>query len=333
MRRIARRQRGFRTLLLVAVVVMLFVLNLMMGNTFYELSEVIRVLRGEEVPGAAFAVGELRLPRATAALLAGLSLGASGLTFQSLLRNELASPDVIGISFGASAAAVAGIVLFSFSQFQLSLLALLGGLITAGALQFIASRGGFSGSRFVLVGVGFAAMLQSVVTYLLSRASDWEMQTAMRWLTGSTNSITWQQVTPLAVTTAASLGVLLLTTGPGQTLRLGDDSATALGVSVRFVRSIMLIAAVVAISGATAAAGPIAFVAFMAGPLTTRLVGRSGVLLLQSALVGSILVLGADLLGQNAFSHRYPVGVITGAIGAPFLVALLIRANRTGSAL
>jgi iron complex transport system permease protein len=333
MRRRTTRQQQALVAVLCVLTIALFVLNLMMGNTFYGLGDVIRVLRGVEVEGASFTVGELRLPRATGAMLAGLSLGAAGTTFQSLLRNDLASPDVIGISFGASAAAVAGIVLFSMSQLQLSLLALIGGLTTAATLQLIASRGGFSGSRFILVGVGFAAMLQSVVTYLLSRASDWEMQTAMRWLTGSTNGLTWQQVAPLALTTAGSLAVMVLSGRAIDAIRLGDASATSLGVSVTLARAAMLIAAVISLAGATAATGPIAFVAFMAGPVTSRLIGIGNRLVVPSALVGAILVLGADLAGQNAFTHRYPVGVITGAIGAPFLVVLLVRANRTGSAL
>ena len=316
-----------------ASVAVVFVAGLMIGNTNYGLGEVLRVVIGEDVPGASFTVGRLRLPRAALGLLAGVAFGVAGVTFQTMLRNPLASPDVIGISSGASAAAVIGIVAFQLDDTEVSLVALGGALTTALGMYALASRGGFAGGRLVLIGIGLAAMLQSVVAYVLARAAAWDLQTAMHWLTGSLNGATWDRVVPLGVVCAVCTAGLLLRERDLSVLRLGDDSSAALGVPVHRTRLLVLIAAVVMLAFATAAAGPISFVAFMAGPIAARLAGPGASLVVPAGLVGALLVLGADLAGQNAFGHRYPVGVVTGVLGAPYLIVLLIGINRRGGTL
>jgi iron complex transport system permease protein len=155
----------------------------------------------------------------------------------------------------------------------------------------------------------------------------------MQWLAGSLNGATWATVLPLAAACAVLIPVLLLQGRALGALRLGDDTAAALGVRVRPVRVVLVLTAVALLAFATAASGPIAFVAFMAGPIAARMVGPGGSLLLPSAMVGALLVLLADFVGQYAFDNRYPVGVVTGALGAPFLLFLLIRTNRTGGSL
>lgn len=332
-RRARRRRRAVVTSGLAVAVVVVFAANLMVGHTFYGFVDVVRVIIGDDVPGAAFTVGELRLPRAVLGLLSGLCLGIAGVTFQTMLRNPLASPDVIGISSGASAAAVVGIVTFSLDETTVSLLALAGALATALVLNLLASRGKFVGARFILIGIGFAAMLQSVVSYVLSRAAAWDVQTAMQWLSGSLNGATWQRVAPLAVVGTVVAGALVLGGRQLGVLRLGDDSAASLGVHVQRTRMLLMLAAVVLLAFAIAASGPIAFVAFMAGPIAARLVGPGASLVLPAGLVGALLVLTADLVAQHAFEHRYPVGVVTGMLGAPYLIALLIRTNRSGGSI
>ncbi|MEV5337126.1 iron chelate uptake ABC transporter family permease subunit [Streptomyces sp. NPDC052676] len=321
------------TVALGAVVVVLFTVALMVGNTFYPLDEVVRVILGETVPGASFTVGDLRLPRAVLAVLTGLAFGMAGVTFQTMLRNPLASPDIIGISNGAGAAAVFGIVVLSLNGPAVSLLALVGALVTALAIYLLAIKGGFAGTRLILIGIGVAAMLQSVISYLLSRAANWDIQTAMQWLTGSLNNASWERVLPMAIA-AAILVPLLLSQGRALgTLQLGDDSAAGLGVRVTATRLVFILGAVALLAFATAATGPIAFVAFMAGPIAARLTGPGATLLLPSGLVGAVLVLGGDLIAQFALGARYPVGVVTGVVGAPYLIYLLIRTNRTGGSL
>ena len=332
-RRRRRRRRGVIVASLGVAVVAVFAISLMVGDTFYTPGEVWRVLIGETLPGASFTVGDLRLPRATLAVLAGFAFGAAGVTFQTMLRNPLASPDVIGISSGASAAAVVGIVLLGLDSVSVSFLALAGALVTAAGIYLLAHRGGFAGTRLILIGIGVAAMLDSVITYALSKAASWDLQAAMRWLTGSLNAAAWSAILPLAIAFAVLVPALLSQSRTLSTLRLGDDTATGLGVHTQATRIIALVAAVALLAFATSAAGPIAFVAFMSGPIAARLVGPSTSLLPASGLVGSLLVLIADLVGQFAFDHRYPVGVITGVLGAPFLIFLLIRLNRSGASL
>lgn len=327
------RRRAAVSLALLVAIIAVFFLSLMIGNTFYGPGEVVRVILGEQVPKASFTVGELRLPRATLAVFSGLCFGMAGVTFQTLLRNPLASPDIIGISAGASAAAVVGIVVFSLSETSVSLLALAGALATALVMNVLARKGGFVGSRLILIGIGFAAMLRSVVAYVLSLAAAWDLQAAMRWLTGSLNGATWERVVPLVFVSVVFGFVLIGYERSLGMLRLGDDSAAALGVPVNRTRLLLMLGAVVLLAFATAAAGPIAFVAFMAGPIAVRLVGPGGFLLVPSGLVGALLVLVSDFAGQFGFDHRYPVGVVTGVLGAPYLVILLVRTNRTGGSL
>jgi iron complex transport system permease protein len=250
-----------------------------------------------------------------------------------MLRNPLASPDIIGITSGASAAAVFGIVVLSLSETLVSLLAVGGALVTALAIYLLSNKGGFAGTRLILIGIGVAAMLDSAVTYLLSEAAVWDLQSAMRWLTGSLNGASWPVVLPLALACLVLVPALLAQGRGLGVLRLGDDAAASLGVSIRGTRVIAIVVAVALLAFATAATGPIAFVAFMAGPVAARLVGPGASLLLPSGLVGALLVLVADLVGQFAFDTRYPVGVITGVLGAPFLIYLLIRTNRSGGSL
>ena len=332
-----RRARSRRRILLTAsiglAVFVVFVVSLMVGNTFYGLDEVLRVILGEQVPGASFTVGDLRLPRAVLGLLAGLCFGIAGVTFQTMLRNPLASPDIIGISSGASAAAVAGIVFLSLPETAVSLLALGAALVTAAAIYLLANKRGFAGARLILIGIGVAAMLNSIVVYVLSKAATWDLQTATQWLTGSLNGASWDTVAPLALACAVLIPVFIAQERNLMLLRLGDDSARALGVRVQPTRVVLVLAAVGLLAFATAATGPIAFVALMAGPITARILGAGASLTLPSGLVGALLVLVADLVGQFAFGNRYPVGVITGVIGAPYLVFLLIRTNRSGGSI
>lgn len=324
------RRRGFAVAGLTAAVLLAFVATLMVGRTFYGLDQVIPVVLGEPVPGAAFTVGELRLPRATLAVLAGFAFGVAGATFQTMLGNPLASPDILGISSGAGAAAVFGIIVLGLNESATSVFALAGALVTAGAIFLLSNNGGFVGTRFILIGIGLASMLQSITSYMLARAAEWDIQRAMQWLTGSLSGASWEQLLPLALAMAALLPVLLLSARSLELLRFGSDAATALGVPVGRARLVLIVAAVALLAFATAGSGPIMFVAFMAGPIAARLTGPGSSVLVPAGLTGALLVLLADLVGQNLLGERYPVGVVTGVLGAPYLILLLIRMNRTG---
>ncbi len=332
-----RVRRSARRRLVIAVLAVLVVVTsavtLMVGRTFYPPGDVLDVVLGEQVPGATFTVGRLRLPRAVLAVVAGLSFGLAGVTFQTMLRNPLASPDVIGITSGASAAAVFGIVILSLGGTAVSTLAVAAALGVAVTIYLLAFQNGVAGTRLILIGIGIGAMLNSVVSYVLTKAGAWDYQEALRWLTGSLNGTTWTSVAPALVALLVLAPVLLGQTKNLSALQLGDDTASALGVRVERTRLIAIVTAVGVIAFATAACGPIAFVSFLAGPIAARIVGPNGSLLVPAALVGALLVLVADLVGQFALGTRYPVGVITGVLGAPYLIYLIIRTNRAGGSL
>lgn len=329
-----RGDQGRRALALLAALVLVALgVSLMVGHTYYGPDTVWRVVTGETVPGASFTVGELRLPRAALALLAGVAFGVGGVTFQTLLRNPLASPDIIGVSQGAAAAGVVAIVVLGLSGLAVSAAAVVGALATAATIYLLAWRDGVAGARLVLIGIGVAAMLHSVISWVLLRASQWDLQVAMRWLTGSLNHASWGAVGPLLVAVVVVVPVLLSQARALALLGLGDDTAAALGVATERTRVVAVVGAVLLVACATAAAGPIAFVAFLAGPIAARLVGPGRSLLVPAALVGALIVLASDQVGQWALETRYPVGVVTGALGAPYLLVLIARTTKAGGSL
>jgi len=333
----SRQRRARRhariTGLLLALIAAAFVLTLLLGQSFTPPRDILRTLLGEDVPGVAFTVGQLRLPRAVLAVLAGLSFGLGGVAFQIMLRNPLASPDIIGISWGASAAAVFAIVVLGLKGPSVSILAVAAGLGVALLVYGLSFRNGVAGTRLILVGIGVSAMLESVIAYILSTAPAWTLQEALRWLTGSVNGAQLGETLPLLAALAVFGGLLLSRGRDLETLRLGDDTAAALGVSVGRTRVLVIVAAVGLIASATAISGPIAFVAFLSGPIAARVVGNNGSLLIPAALVGAVLVLVGDYCGQFLLPSRYPVGVVTGALGAPYLIFLIVRVNRSGGSL
>jgi iron complex transport system permease protein len=255
-----RRSRRRRTVIavLAAAVVVVFCLTLMVGRTFYPPGDVLRVVLGEQVPGASFTVGRLRLPRAVLAVVAGLSFGLAGVTFQTMLRNPLASPDVIGISTGASAAAVVAIVLLGLGGTSVSAVAVVAALAVALMIYLLAFKHGGAGTRFILIGIGVAAMLESVINYVLSQAGQWDYQEALRWLSGSLNGVSWERTLPALVMLLVLGPVLLGQSRNLAAVQLGDDTAAALGVRVERTRLVAIVGAVGLVAFATAACGPIA---------------------------------------------------------------------------
>ena len=329
--RVRRRQAVIGSLL--ALIAVLFLLTLMLGQSFTPPSELARVLAGQNVPGASFSVWQLRLPRAVLALLTGLSFGLGGAAFQVMLRNPLASPDIIGINLGASAAAVFAIVVLQWNGALVSILAVAAGIGVALAIYGLSFRNGVAGTRIILIGIGVAAILESFISYTLTRAPSWNLQEAMRWLAGSLNAVQLSQAVPVAVALAVFGGLLLSRSRDLETLSLGDDTAAALGTNVARTRISVMVAAVGLISVATAMVGPISFVAFLSGSIAARLLRGNGSVLIPAGLAGAVLVLLGDYAGQFLLPSRYPVGVVTGALGAPYLIFLIVRLNRNGGSL
>jgi iron complex transport system permease protein len=277
-------------------------------------------------------VYEWRMPRALVGLLVGIAFGMAGALFQAITRNPLASPDVIGISAGATAAVVGGVVLGFGAGLGTQALGLLGGLGAALLVYVLAWQRGTTGYRIILVGIGVAWMCTSVTGYLLARAKLHEAQAVVGWMVGNLNDASWSRATPLLVSMAVLVPATLVMSGWLRTLHLGDDVATGLGTPVQPARLVLLLMGVGLVAFGTAAAGPIAFVALAAPQIAKRLVRQPVPPLVASALTGAVVVLGSDLIGRLLLPDtRLPVGVVTGALGAPFLLWLLARANRAGS--
>lgn len=329
-----RRQRRRHWLLVTGILAVLAcvlcVLMLLLGNTIYPVKEVIRALSGEQLKGVSFAVNTIRLPRMLAGLLAGFAFGIAGYTFQTMLRNPLANPNVIGITSGSSAAAVFCIVILHANGSIVSVASVAAGLATVILIYFLSRGKAFSIGRLILVGIGIQAMLDAVISYLLLISSQQDVPTALRWLSGSLNGSQMRELPPLVITVLVCAPVVVMLGKHLSILELGEQAATSLGVSADKTRIALIVSSVIMIAIATAVTGPIAFVSFLSGPIAKRLVGVGFSNVIPAGLVGVNLVLAADLIGQFAFAYRFPVGIITGLLGAPYLIFLLIRMNRKG---
>lgn len=318
------------TIVLAVAVFVTFCVSLSVGDFPIPLRDVVPAIVGAGTDDAEFIVRTLRLPRALTAVLVGAAFGVSGAIFQSLARNPLASPDIIGIDAGACAAAVFCIVVLHTSAGITALGALGGALLAALAIYLLAWKRGMSPYRLVLVGIGIAAMLTSLTEYLLTRAQIFEAQRAMVWLTGSLNGRGWEHVRAVGIPALVLAPVVVALVRPLRLLQLGDDTAKGLGVRVETCRLALVLVAVALAAMSTAAAGPVVFVAFVSAPIARRLL-HTPLAVGSAALVGALLVLLSDLVARRLFAPtELPVGIVTGGVGAPYLLWLLVRANRVG---
>jgi iron complex transport system permease protein len=320
--------------LLAVLAAALVVTALSVGSVAIAPDDVLRALFGSGTRRAEYIVGEVRAPRALTGALAGIAFGISGAIFQGLVRNPLASPDIIGITMGASAAAVVAIIVFGAVGAPVSVSAFCGALGTAALIYVLAWRRGMSGYRLVLVGIAVAAVLSSVVSYLMTRAQVKDAQQALVWLTGSLTARTWNDVGPLAVAVVVLVPLAVLLASGMRPLQFGDDAATGLGVRVERHRLGLIVVAVALAAAATAAAGPVAFVAFVSAPIARGLTRGNGPALVPAALVGAVVLVGSDLVAQHVLALlgivALPVGVVTGVLGAPYLLWLMSTSNRMG---
>ncbi|MET9323793.1 iron chelate uptake ABC transporter family permease subunit [Streptomyces sp. NPDC003038] len=328
--RVERRALATGALLTAAVLAMAVVL---IGTGDFQIApwDVVRTLLGNGTPADDFIVNDLRLPRVLVAVLVGAALGMSGAVFQSVSRNPLGSPDLLGFGYGSAVGALTVIIVFNGSATAVAAGALVGGLLAGVAVYLLAYKQGVQGYRLVLVGIGASAMLVAVIQYLLTKAQLVEATRAMVWLTGSLAGRDWAQVWPLLVTCAVLFPLVL---GQGRALRMmemGDDAAYALGVRVERTRLLLMLAAILLTTAASAAAGPISFVALAAPQLARRLTRSPGGSLLTAALMGSVLLLVSDWASQRAFgSDQLPVGVVTGLVGGVYLLWLLVTERKAG---
>ncbi|MFF7340324.1 FecCD family ABC transporter permease [Streptomyces sp. NPDC008163] len=321
------------TLLLAAAAFLVFCLSIGVGDFPIGLSRVIATVLGGGEQVDRFVIMDLRMPRALAGVLVGVALGVSGAITQSVARNPLASPDILGITGGASAVAVflvtvsGGAATAITDSLGLSAAALLGGLGTGLLVYFLAWRRGIDGFRLILIGISVSAAMEAITTWLLTSADIRDVARAQAWLVGSLDNRSWSEVRVALWCTLVLLAVVVCLAFQFKPLHLGDEVAAGLGVRFGRVRAVMLLCAVLLAAAAVSAAGPVPFVALVAPQVAMRLARHPTPPMAASGLVGALLLTGSDLVARTALPDGLPVGVVTAAIGGPFLVYLLVRAN------
>lgn len=284
-------------------------------------------------------VWEWRMPRTVTAIAVGCALGLSGALTQSVTRNALASPDILGFTAGASAAAVTVITLGSgatgflawLSGIGIPLAALFGAIITAAVMWMLTWKHATDSFRLVLFGLIISAILTSYMNFLMIRADLRDASTAQLWLTGSLASAQWSKTWPVVVAVLLLAPPLAWISHQLLVTVLGPNLSRALGQNIRGVQIALLGTAVALAAIAVSVAGPIGFVAFVAPQLALRLCDSSAPPLLASALTGATLLLLADMATQSLLPVELPVGILTSAIGGAFLIYLLIQRNRKNS--
>ncbi|MEU8778369.1 iron ABC transporter permease [Streptomyces sp. NPDC048606] len=321
------------TLLLAALTFLLFCLSIGVGDFPIGLPRVVATIlgRGEQVDE--FVVMDLRMPRALAGAVVGVALGVSGALTQSIARNPLASPDILGITGGAGVVAVflvtvsGGTAAAVVDSVGLSGAALAGGLLTGLLVYFLAWRRGVDGFRLILIGISVSAVMEAVTTWLLVEADIRDVARAQAWLIGSLDNRSWDDVRVASWCAVVLLAVVACASFQFKPMHLGDDVAAGLGVRHTRVRATLLLCAVLLAGVAVSAAGPVPFVALVAPQVAMRLTRCPTPPVVASGVTGALLLIGADLVARTALPITLPVGVVTAAIGGPFLVYLLVRAN------
>ena len=323
--------------ILILIVVLTVIMSLSVGDSFISPVKVISIMFGTGSAFDTLIVQEFRIPRIIVALFSGMGLAISGAILQGIIRNPLASPDVIGISAGAGAAVVAFLALFSDTNYSLTvsiewmpMAAFIGALFTALLVYSLSWTNGVTATRLVMIGVGIAAFMQAVSTVLMLIGPIYQASKANIWITGSVNSATWQQAKSIILIISCLFIITLLVTRHLNLQQFGDDVATSLGQKVQKTRLALLLLCTALVGSAVAFAGTIGFVGLMAPHIARRLVGSSfGTLIPVSACIGGILVVLADTIGRSMFgSIEVPAGVFTAAIGAPYFIFLLIKMQK-----
>lgn len=317
------------TCLLILLTAVVMVASIMTGTYELSVAEVFQGLLGTGDAGQVIVVREWRAPRATLAALFGIALGMSGAVFQSLTRNPLGSPDIIGFSAGSYSGALIVLLVTGGGYAAVAFGSLLGGIATACIVFALAYRRGVSGFRLIIVGIGVSALLSAFNTYLMLKAAPGEQLTAAVWGSGSLNGLTVETLVPVAVVLAVLLLPTLMLAPALRVLEMGDDAAGSLGSHPNGVRLAAIVIGVALTALVTASAGPIAFIALVAPQIARRLTRSAGVGLLAAGAMGALLLVLSDFVAQRLFAPmQLPVGIVTVSIGGLYFVWLLVRETR-----
>ena len=313
--------------ILLALSLAVAVVSLRLGKFPVTAQEVIDALQGQGRKIVQVVVVKWKLPRIVLGLVAGLALGVAGALFQTITRNPLGSPDLIGFSTGAQTGILVSILLLPGSMLSASLASFIGGAAVGTVTYLVSLRGGFTGLRFILVGIAISSMLVSVNRWLLVRVDDDEGLGALKAITGTLGAARWPVVAPTCLAIGVTVALILLASRHLQVLSLGEQVATILGSPTRRVSAVLILLGTVLVAVVTMAAGPIGFVALVAPHLARLLTGSPQSPLLVSGLTGSLLMVGADLLSQLVLESM-PVSVVTNAVGGLYLMVALTATAR-----
>lgn len=314
---------------LIMIIAALMYIGLSYGKTIYSFSHIYNVLFHGETEGA-FVITTLRLPRVIIGLLAGICFGLAGNIFQKLLRNPLASPDMLGISTGASVAAVFAILILQLSGLIVSLIAIIFGMLISLLIVLLSYHHGYSNNRLILIGIGMRAMLSAMISWMLIRTSEYDVGNALRWLSGSLNTVNMNDAFSLLIVTIIACVLIAIMNNGLSVMGLGEELPVSLGVNTKTLRISLVIVGLMLVAFATSITGPIASVSFLSGPIAGRILRNGKNNMAATACIGAILVLASDLIAQYGLSSRYPVGVVTGMLGAPYLLYLIFMMNKKG---
>lgn len=319
-----RRRRASVALAVTAALVAVVIVGVTTGDYPLTLEQLGRTLLGGGDRLESYVLFQVRLPRVLMGVLVGACLGVAGALLQGVLRNPLASPDLLGISGGSSVAAVFLLLTFGVTGPSLAIAAFVGGLVVAAVLLLAAGKRGEAGFRLILAGIGISFLCVAIMNYLMVRSQVELAQAALLWVTGSLASTAWWHLLVVGAVAAATLPAVVVSARWLPIAQLGAATAAGLGVSVTRVRLTAVIAAVLLTAVTCAFAGPISFIALCAPAIARSLLGHGSIAIGTSAITGAALLAGADLVAQFAIPETsLPVGVVTGAIGAVFLLWLL----------
>jgi iron complex transport system permease protein len=320
----ARRRRVLVSVITLVALLAVAATSLSLGDYPLAPDDLWRTLWGGGERVETYVVFQVRAPRLAMAVLVGACLGVAGAILQALVVNPLASPDLLGISGGSGLAAVYALLIVGVTGPFLALAAFIGGMAVAAFLLLAGHRRSDGGYRLILAGVGVSFLCVSVTSYLMVRAKLELAQDALIWLTGSLSSTPWWNVATVLIVMIVALPAVIACARWLPLTQMGAATAASLGVRADTVRIVAVITAVLLTAVTCAFAGPISFIALCAPAIARPLLGHGAIAVGTSAAVGAVLLAAADLIGQFALPGlSLPVGVVTGAIGAVFLLWLL----------
>lgn len=323
---------------LIGLVFLSAVVYLSWGTYQMSASDLFLTLIGKGTPFQQTALFDLRLPRLLVAVCVGVALATSGGIVQTITKNELADPGMIGINAGAAAAAILVVTfqtthyysqLGMLSIYLLPVMAIIGAAIAAGIIYILSNQQGIKPKRMVLVGLGINAGLSAFMTFFIFRGGVGEYNKVLIWTSGSLWGTGWDYVRIILPLVSLFFAMVLMNHKRLDILQLSDEHILSLGLNRNRVRKKLLVYAVILAGGATAFAGNIGFIGLISPNIAKKLVGSSHKnLLIVSALISVIIMLCADAISRNVFSPiEIPVGIIVSMLGVPYFMYLIIKEN------